>query len=68
MYKETTYGELMHRANVTDDTASKDFLRKCFQGYCKANGLNPLCAETVIKWQSEKVILGGGDNMPKIGG
>ena len=34
----------------------------------EANGLNPLCAETVIKWQSEKVILGGGDNMPKIGG
>ena len=66
MYKETTWGALMDRANETNDSASKDFLRKCFQGFCEANGLTPFNAETVLAWRSQKVQLGVGDNMPKI--
>lgn len=66
MYKTTTWGALMDIANETNDTSSKEFLRKCFQGYCKRNGLTPFNAETVIKWRNETVEIVIGDNMPKI--
>ena len=47
-----TFGDLMDTANRTGDDASKDFLRKCFQGWCQKNGKNMWDAATVMEWRS----------------
>lgn len=65
MYKQTTWSALMDKANQTNDSASKDFLWKCFQGYCYTMKLKPFDAETVMKWRNETVEIGI-ENMPKI--
>lgn len=47
-----TMGDLMDTANRTGDTGSKDFLRKCFQGWCQKTGKNMWDAATVMEWRS----------------
>lgn len=47
-----TFGDLMDTANRTGDSTSKDFLRKCFQGWCQQNGKSMWDAATVMEWRS----------------
>jgi len=47
-----TMGDMMDAANRTGDSGSKDFLRKCFQGWCQKTGKNMWDAETVKEWRS----------------
>lgn len=47
-----TMGDLMDTANRTGDDGSKDFLRKCFQGWCQKTGKNMWDAATVMEWRS----------------
>ena len=47
-----TMGDLMDTANMTGDAGSKDFLRKCFQGWCQKTGKDMWDAATVMEWRS----------------
>jgi hypothetical protein len=42
----------MDTANRTGDDVGKDFLRKCFQGWCQKTGKNMWDAATVMEWRS----------------
>ena len=47
-----TMGALMDEANRTGDVGSKDFLRKCFQGWCQKTGKNMWDVATVMEWRA----------------